>query len=224
MALKNFFTGKTGVKFWVNIVLMILLVVAVPLGTLYMLDSFTHHGEKIEVPKVVGKTLYDAESMLKERDLMALVIDSIYDKRSPRGAVLEQSPKPGYEVKGGRVVYLTINYMGEPMAELPDVVSHGSLREAIALLQSLGFKLTPQQTVMGRPKDLVIGVKQGGRDVRAGSTIPRERPLTLVVGGGEIELDSLDVDDIGEGLEYGGGYGGGVESEDEGGEDFDIDL
>ena len=224
MALKNFFTGKSGVKFWVNIILMVLLVVGVPVGTLYMLDSFTHHGEKIEVPKVVGKSLYEAEDMLKERDLMALVIDSVYDKRSPRGFVLEQSPKPGYEVKGGRVIYLTINYFGEPMVELPDVVSHGSLREAIALLQSLGFKLTAHQTVMGRPKDLVIGVKQGGRNVAAGSILPRERPLTLVVGGGEFDLDSLDVDDIGGGLEYGGGYEDDVEGEDEGGEDFDIDL
>ena len=52
MALKNFFTGKSGVKFWVNIVMMVLIIVAVPVGALYMLDSFTHHGEKIEVPNV----------------------------------------------------------------------------------------------------------------------------------------------------------------------------
>ena len=29
MALKNFFTGKSGVKFWVNIVMMVLIIVAV---------------------------------------------------------------------------------------------------------------------------------------------------------------------------------------------------
>lgn len=222
MALKKFFTGQTGLKFWLNIILMILVIVAVPVGTLYMLDSFTHHGEKIEVPNVVGKSLYEAEDMLKERDLMAMVIDSIYDKRAPKGAVLEQSPKPGNEVKGGRVVYLTINFFGEPMVELPDVVGHGSMREAVALLQSLGFKLTPAQSVMGRPKDLVIGVKQGGREVRAGQVIPRERPLTLVVGGGEFELDSLDVDEMDEGLEYESAPS--VGEEEEGGEDFDIDL
>lgn len=217
MALKNFFTGKSGVKFWVNIVMMVLIIVAVPVGALYMLDSFTHHGEKIEVPNVLGKSLYDAETMLKDRGLVALVVDSMYDKSAPRGSVLEQSPKSGYEVKGGRMVYLTINLKGEPMAQLPDVVGHGSLREAVALLQSLGFKLTAHKPVLGRPKDLVLGVKQGTRDVHAGETIPRDRPLTLVIGGGEIDStmyeDEFDVEDDFEDVNI-----------DEDGEDFDIEL
>lgn len=217
MALKNFFTGKSGVKFLVNIVMMVLIIVAVPVGALYMLDSFTHHGEKIEVPNVLGKSLYDAETMLKDRGLVALVVDSMYDKSAPRGSVLEQSPKSGYEVKGGRMVYLTVNLKGEPMAQLPDVVGHGSLREAVALLQSLGFKLTAHKPVLGRPKDLVLGVKQGIRDVHAGETIPRDRPLTLVIGGGEIDStmyeDEFDVEDDFEDVNI-----------DEDGEDFDIEL
>lgn len=217
MALKNFFTGKSGVKFWMNIVMMVLIIVAVPVGALYMLDSFTHHGEKIEVPNVLGKSLYDAETMLKDRGLVALVVDSMYDKSAPRGSVLEQSPKSGYEVKGGRMVYLTVNLKGEPMAQLPDVVGHGSLREAVALLQSLGFKLTAHKPVLGRPKDLVLGVKQGIRDVHAGETIPRDRPLTLVIGGGEIDStmyeDEFDVEDDFEDVNI-----------DEDGEDFDIEL
>lgn len=217
MALKNFFTGKSGVKFWMNIVMMVLIIVAVPVGALYMLDSFTHHGEKIEVPNVLGKSLYDAETMLKDRGLVALVVDSVYDKSAPRGSVLEQSPKSGYEVKGGRMVYLTVNLKGEPMAQLPDVVGHGSLREAVALLQSLGFKLTAHKPVLGRPKDLVLGVKQGIRDVHAGETIPRDRPLTLVIGGGEIDStmyeDEFDVEDDFEDVNI-----------DEDGEDFDIEL
>ena len=217
MALKNFFTGKSGVKFWVNIVMMVLIIVAVPVGALYMLDSFTHHGEKIEVPNVLGKSLYDAETMLKDRGLVALVVDSMYDKSAPRGSVLEQSPKSGYEVKGGRMVYLTVNLKGEPMAQLPDVVGHGSLREAVALLQSLGFKLTAHKPVLGRPKDLVLGVKQGTRDVHAGETIPRDRPLTLVIGGGEIDStmyeDEFDAEDDFEDVNL-----------DEDGEDFDIEL
>ena len=218
MALKDFFTGKSGTKFWVNIILMVLVIVAIPIAALYMLDSFTHHGEKIEVPNVVGKSLYDAETMLKDRGLLAMVVDSIYDKRAPKGSVLEQTPKSGFEVKGGRMIYLTVNLNGEPMAQLPDVVGHGSLREAVALLQSLGFKLTAHKPVIGRPKDLVLGVKQGARDVHAGETIPRDRALTLVIGGGEI--DSTMYDDE-EDLDY---DGLGIDGMDEDGEDFDIEL
>ena len=224
MAFKNFFTGKSGFKFWANIILMVVIVMGVPVATLYMLDTFTHHGEKIEVPNVVGKLRYDAEYVLKERGLKVQVVDSVYNKRARPGAVLEQSPKEGYEVKGGRVVYLVLNLMGEPTADLPDVVGHGSLREAVGLLQSMGFKLTPSQTVMGQPKDLLIGVKQGGRKVSAGQTLSRERPLTLVVGGGVIdtlevdEFDDLELDGEGEFEDEGG--------EEEGGDgtDFDIEL
>lgn len=218
MALKDFFTGKSGTKFWVNIILMVLVIVAIPIAALYMLDSFTHHGEKIEVPNVVGKSLYDAETMLKDRGLLAMVVDSVYDKRAPKGSVLEQTPKSGFEVKGGRMVYLTVNLKGEPMVQLPDVVGHGSLREAVALLQSLGFKLTAHKPVIGRPKDLVLGVKQGARDVHAGETIPRDRALTLVIGGGEIDSTMYDEE---EDLDY---DGLGIEGIDEDGEDFDIEL
>jgi hypothetical protein len=102
---------------------------------------------------------------------------------------------------------------------LPDVVGHGSLREAVALLQSLGFKLTAHKPVLGRPKDLVIGVKQGTRDVHAGETIPRDRALTLVIGGGEID-STLYEDEEGD-FDY---EGLGVDIDVEDGEDFDIDL
>lgn len=203
MAIKNFFTGKSGLKFWLNIFLMLLLLVAVPVVTFMLLDSFTHHGEKIEVPNVVGKSQSAAESMLKEHGLVAVVVDSTYDKSAMRGSVLEQSPTAGYEVKGGRVVYLTVNMNGEPIVELPDVVNYGSLREAESLLKSMGFKLTPHESLMGRPKDLVIAVKQGGREVYAGQRVSRERPLTIVIGGGEIDTtevvmmyDSTEVDDV----------------------------
>ena len=203
MAIKNYFTGKSGAKYWINVMLMVLLIVAVPVVTFLLLDSFTRHGEKIEVPNVVGKSLFSAENMLKDRGLVAVVVDSTYNKSAMRGAVLEQSPAAGYEVKGGRVVYLTVNMRGEPIVEMPDVLNHGSLREIESLLKSLGFKFTPHEVLIGRPKDLVIAVKQGGREVSAGQKIPRERPLTIVIGGGEIDTtavvvldDSTEVEDF----------------------------
>ena len=208
MAIKDYFKGKSGKRFWTNILLMVLLIVAVPVVTFLLLDSFTRHGEKIEVPNVVGKSLYSAEGMLNDRGLVAVVVDSTYDKSAMRGSVLEQSPKAGYEVKGGRVVYLTVNMRGEPIVPLPDVVNHGSLREAVSLLKSLGFKLTPHEVLTGRPKDLVIAVKQGGREVFPGQKVSRERMLTIVIGGGEIDTTAVVIYDDSTEVEV----------------DFDIDL
>lgn len=184
MALKTYFKGKTGATFWANIVLMVLIVVAVPVVTFYLLDTFTHHGEKIEVPSVIGKSAYDAEQMLTDRDLVCVVADSAYDKKAAPGSVLDQSPKPGNEVKGGRVVYLTINLRGEPMVKMPKL--DGSLREIMASLSALGFKFTPNEVVYDRDKDYVIGVKQGMRMVHTGEMVARDRALTIIVGGGEM--------------------------------------
>lgn len=192
MALKQYFSGETGKKLWLNVLLMVLLVIAVPVLTFFLLDVFTHHGEKIEVPHVVGKSIEDAESMLEDRDLVAVVVDSAYEPSARPGTVLDQSPKAGNEVKGGRVVYLTMNLKGAPMVQLPDVVSQGSLRQAVALLESLGFKLTPHERVMGQPEDLVISVKQGRKTVHAGQMVPRDQRLTIVVGGGMIDTSRVE--------------------------------
>ena len=62
MSIKAFFKGKTSKFFWVNVALMVTLLIAVPVIAFYMLDSFTHHGEKIEVPSVIGKTVREASS------------------------------------------------------------------------------------------------------------------------------------------------------------------
>ena len=193
MAIKSFFKGKTSKRFWTNIMLMVAVVIAVPVAAFYMLDIFTHHGEKIEVPSVTDKMLADAEAMLAERDLVAVVSDSVYDKYAAPGSVLDQMPKAGYEVKAGRVVYLTVAMENMPTVALPDVVSHGSLREAEATLRSLGFKLTENELVEGKPLELVVGVKQGGKEIFAGDMVPRDKPLTLLVGAGEV--DSLMMDD-----------------------------
>lgn len=209
MAIKTYFKGKTGAKFWANIMLMILIIVAVPVVTFYLLDTFTHHGEKIEVPSLIGKTAFDAEQMLDERDLVCVVSDSAYDKKAAPGTVLDQVPRAGSEVKGGRVVYITVNLKGAPMVKVPKI--DGSLREVQASLSVLGFKFTPNEVVYGRDKDLVIGVKQGVKMLRAGESVARDRAVTIIVGGGEMpdSIKPVTLDDV-------------MEEEEE--NDFDIEL
>jgi hypothetical protein len=63
---------------------------------------------------------------------------------------------------------------------------------------------------------LVIGVKQGMREVHAGETIPRDRALTLVIGGGEIDSTMFEDEFDGEGLD--------IDMDETDGEDFDIEL
>jgi len=194
MNIKAYFTGKSGIVFWVNIVLMGVVLVGVPLGAFYALDQFTLHGEKIEVPQVVGRSAFDATGQLEAAGLRVEIADSMYSAKAKPGAVIEQTPRGGSQVKSGRIIYLTINLKGEPMVKFPDIVRNSSLREAEAQLKVLGFSLTPPERVEGQPRDFVVGVRQGARDLYAGQMVSRDRALTILAGAGE--SDSLEMDTL----------------------------
>lgn len=204
MGLKKYFTGKSGAIFWINVALAIALLVCIPVILFNTLDAYTHHGEKVSVPAVEGMKYYEAEALLDQNGFVAVISDSTYKKTAKPGAVLDQTPKAGSLIKQGRIVYLTINLNGEPLVKMPDLVDNSSYREAEITLKALGFKLTAPTYVEGVEKDRVLKIKQGKRDVKTGEMISKVRALTLFVGAGEIEEDSLYFDD--------------------GSEDFDIDT
>lgn len=193
MGLKSYFKGRSGMMFWINVLLMFVLLVGFPVLGLQFLGSYTHHGEKIEVIDVVGQNVYEAEMALSSLGLEAVVADSTYQRDMPAGVIVRQVPKAGNEIKSGRIVYLTKNLDHEPLVVLPDLVGNCSRREAEAQLRSLGFKLTEDEEVEDEPKDLVVGIKQNGRRLTAEQRISKGLPLTLCVGAG-YDDDTIYVD------------------------------
>lgn len=196
MNIKKYFTGKTGLIFWANVLLAAALIVGIPYGVFVSLNAFTHHGEKIEVPNVTQKTYTEALEMLNQRDLIAVVSDSVFDKNYAPGIILSQLPAAGNEVKSGRQIYLTVNMKGLPPVKMPDLVRNATERIAEMRLKQLGFKLSKTQRVEGEPEGLVISIKQNGKRVNAGEMITRDLPLTIVAGAGFPE-DTLDIDSFG---------------------------
>ncbi|WP_455672118.1 PASTA domain-containing protein [Phocaeicola sp.] len=189
---KDFFSFKNNRFFWLNLVVMIIVVIAIALGTLEWLDKYTRHGEAVVVPDVKGMSLTLAENEITKQDLRAVVVDSSYVKGVPAGAILEQNPSGGAKVKEGRTVYLTINTDSAPKVTVPDIMDNSSLRQAEAKLRALGFKVTDPVYISGE-KDWVYSVTYKGRDLRAGEKIPREAIVTLHVGNGS---DTLPEDSI----------------------------
>ena len=179
--------------FWINVLLMFVLLVGFPVLGLQLLGSYTHHGEKVEVIDVVGQNVYEAEMALSSLGLEAIVADSTYQRNMPAGVIIRQVPKAGNEIKSGRIVYLTKNLDHEPLVVLPDLVGNCSRREAEAQLRSLGFKLTEDEEVEDEPKDLVVGIKQNGRRLTAEQRVSKGLPLTLCVGAG-YDDDTIYVD------------------------------
>lgn len=203
--IKQFFKKLTAPIVWGNLLAMLLVVILVILGVWKGMAIYTLHGESIEVPRVVGAQESDARYRLDAVGLLAVVVDSAYNKHEPAGCILEQQPAPGRKVKRGREIYLTINTERTPTMVLPDIADNSSLREAQARLTSMGFKLGPVEYVAG-DRDWVYGVKCRGHNVYSGERVPIDVPLMLQVGNGK-GYDDLDdeVDDVDDDFSADGG-------------------
>jgi len=89
---KEFFSFKNNRFFWLNLIAMVVVIVAAPLGTLQWLDSYTRHGEAVVVPDVKGMNLRIAENELDKQSLKSIVIDSSYVKGIAPGAIWNRIP------------------------------------------------------------------------------------------------------------------------------------
>uniref|UniRef100_UPI00402602A5 PASTA domain-containing protein n=1 Tax=Prevotella sp. TaxID=59823 RepID=UPI00402602A5 len=126
--------------------------------------------------------------MLADAGLSVVVSDTGYVKSLPPDCILEQSPAAGSHVKTGHVIYVIVNASRSPEISLPDIIDNSSLREAMAKLTAMGFKLTQPQFVPGE-KDWVVGVVAGTRQLQAGDKVAVDTPITIQVGNGQLSAD-----------------------------------
>lgn len=188
----EFFGKFANMYLWGNLLAMGIVILLCVIGVKYGLELYTHHGESITVPNFKHKSYEETQRTLQHLGLQVVVTDTGYIKTLPANCILEQSPKAGEKVKSGRIIYLTINAGHSPMITLPDVIDNSSLREAMAKLTSLGFKLTIPEQIPGE-KDWVYGIKAGNTPLQAGQKISVDTPLTIQVGNGMRTLtDSVD--------------------------------
>ena len=176
---------------WGNLCAMALVVVAACAGVKFGLDVYTHHGESIAIPDVRRKAFADADYLLLEAGMIVVVSDTGYVRGLPPDCILEQSPAPGDRVKSGHVIYLTVNALHTPTLSVPDIIDNSSLREAMAKLQAMGFKITRPMFVEGE-KDWVYGLTVKGRHVVAGDKVSVNDYITIEVGSGQRDVD-MDV-------------------------------
>ncbi len=178
----------------ISLVALVIIVVALFWGTLSWLDSYTNHGVELEVPNVSDLTYEEAANILKEKDLKCEVIDSIFMNGHPLGAIVEQTPEAGSKVKAGRTIYLITNSNSIRRVVLPDV-REISLRQAEAMVNSVGLVVDSIEYVPSEYKDLVKDVKYNGKLLPPGFRVPEGGRVVLLVGCGdaneEIEVPSF---------------------------------
>ena len=92
ISLKEFFSFKNNKAFWLNLIAMPIVVIAIIFGVLHWLDVYTHHGKSIMVPNVNGLPYEEARNELSKKNLNVEIVDSNYVKGMLPGAILEQKP------------------------------------------------------------------------------------------------------------------------------------
>ncbi len=172
-----------------NILLIIASGIVFLVLTLLLLNIYTRFNKSVDVPQVKGLQLKEATVLLKSKGLKFAIVDSIYDKNSVPGAIIEQVPSANSRTKSGRQVFLSVYSKQPPEMVIPGLVDY-SHRQAEALLRSMGFEQLTIQQVPSEYKGLVKGVEYRGRALVADQKIPAGSPLTLIVGSG-ILSDSL---------------------------------
>ena len=202
MTKEEFFGKFKSLYLWGNLAAMLVVIILLFFCLKWWMSSYTHHGQKVEVPNVLAKDYKVAEELLTENGLQIKNVGTTYVEDMPGGYVVVQTPAAGAEVKEGRIIYVTVNSLTVPRERIPNIIDNCSYREAQAKLIALEFQLTEPRMVDG-PKDWVMGIQCNGRNVQNGDSVAKKSLLTLVIGngsfsmGGEMEeLPDLPTEDM----------------------------
>lgn len=177
-----------------NIFYIILTAIVLIWLLMCFLDSWTRHGDEVEVPVLKGNSIELAEITLENQGFKCEIMDSIYETTLKPGTVVEQNPAGGSWVKEGRTVYLTVVAFSPKMVTVPDFLNV-SMRQGRSMFEGLGIKVH-LVTVASQFKDLVLGAKVNGVPLKPGQRIPVTSNVTLEVGGGYMDDEEVDPNSV----------------------------
>lgn len=209
MSAKSFFEKLFTSYIFLNILAMVIVFILIVIGAGIALNSYTRHGQAVSVPDVTHMPMIEARQLLTDAGLAIEVTDTGYVKELPKDCILEQKPAAGTKVKEGHAVSLIVNASSTPTIALPDIIQNCSLREAVARLKSMGFKVGEPQFVRGE-KEWVYGVTVDGLPRTTGDRIAVNKVVTVQAGDGYMaEEDSVVYVEYGSpsGETADGGYG-----------------
>lgn len=163
-----------------NLLLIAVVMVFFVIVSYIALAIGTRHGMRLSVPDFTGLVLKDAQYYAEKRGLKLIVNDSLYVPAYPGGMVLEQLPKGGVDVKGGRKIYVTINSFAQKRLPLPYVAGR-SLRQAKNMLEGAGFGIDRLEYVEDMATNYVLAQYLGEEEVTAESQIMIEKGSGVVL-------------------------------------------
>ena len=182
--MRHFFRFLISKVFWINLLIAIVLVVGGLYTTLTYLDSYTKHGEELEVPEFVGLHITESDLAVTEKgSLLTEISDSIFIIGKVGGTVIKQHPLAGKQVKHGRTIYLTVAANQPVKIKMPKLVDR-SLRQATSILETYGLEVGELEYRPDMCMNCILRQKIEGEYIEEGTRIRKGSVIDLVVGQG----------------------------------------
>lgn len=152
-----------------------------------VMPLYVQQGKSTRVPSVLGMPIEEAQKVLADSGLGFKETEPKTDKQYPVGAVAQQNPSPGAEVKFGRNVYLTVSG-GEVLVLVPSLRGK-SVREGTFTLERFGLLLgvITYEVSLEFPENTIVD--QG---IASGTTVKKGSKINIIVSQGK-SADRLPV-------------------------------
>src|SRR5438477_5817258 len=113
------------------------------------------HGREVTMPNLVGKTVVEANTMLRSRGLMLRVADRVYSEL-PINAVVRQTPPAGLLMKVSQQAHVVLS-LGQRQLQIP-LLEGNSLRASRIVLLRAGLQVGEVSgvTMPTTPVDTVV--------------------------------------------------------------------
>lgn len=152
--------------------------------SLLWLNSYTNHGDFETVPNLLGKSYEVAQIELKAKRLNSVIQDTTnYNPKYPKGAIIEQNPLAGSQVKEARKIYVSLNPIGYRRIPVPNVVRK-TFRQAKSTLEAAGFFVGELSYEDDLGKEEVLELRFNDQTVSIGTKLEKTSRIDLVLGNG----------------------------------------
>ena len=169
-------------KFYINLLIILILCGVLLWITFRALDKYTRHDETYTMPDFVGQDFFQVKHDYS-KDFNFILIDSVYPKGQQPGSIYQQDPLPGSKIKKGRNVYAIIVAVTPEKTVMPNLKGI-SLREALGRLESSGLDVDHLDYVDYSYKNNVIEQYYKGKPIAKDTELVKGSKITLQVGIG----------------------------------------
>ena len=181
--IKGIFQFLKSKTFFVHLAIYVVVIGFLIWAVIAWLGSYTSHGKTIKVPDFSGIKINDIDKLIAGKNMSYLIIDSVYDAKAIKGTVIRQEPEANADVKEGRTIYLYVTSTQPPKVQMPKFIDR-SVRQAVAMISSYGFKLGSITYVPDQCANCVLDQLVKGKKTAPGTEIPKGTVISLVVGKG----------------------------------------